>query len=158
VRPTAAAEPKPTHSESHDDEITIERRVRLPAAVAAMAAQLTRQMPVIDEKLLAIARGDLEPDDPFGGLIPIYDNDNDIDCDDEAHMPEGMFGDVVPLLRMRTHQILELTLSDECRFFASQVDGKRTVDQLIDVCGFDDLEGLETIDELLRVGVLELTS
>ena len=64
-----------------DDEITIERLVRPPAAASEdeTSTRQTREMPVIDARLLAIARGDTEPDeeeiDPFGGLIPVEDDD-----------------------------------------------------------------------------------
>jgi len=144
---------------AYNDEITMVRRVA-PASPAP-----TARMPKIDERLLAIARGDLDCDDPFGGLIPIYENDvtnglDDgwlvLDSEPEPSSSEGMFGSVVPCLRMQPYELLGLALSERSRFFVSQIDGKRTVGKLIDVCRLDDLDGLEIIDELLRMGAIAL--
>jgi len=156
---------KTAESAAYDDEITVERRVKLPPIVMGDAASLTTRMPVIDERLLSIARGEIDPDDPFGGLIPIYDTDDTDEIDDTWLLPtsedpttgdENIFGHVVPRLRLGPHALMSLAMSDACRFFVSQIDDRRTVGQLIDVCRMDDLEGLETIDELLRLGAIEL--
>lgn len=143
---------------AYDDEITMVRRVAPPSSAP------TARMLKIDERLLAIARGDLDADDPFGGLIPIYENDvtnglDDglvLDSEPETSSIEGMFGSVVPYLRMQPYELLALALSERSSFFASQIDGKRTVGKLIDVCRLDDLDGLEIIDELLRMGAIAL--
>lgn len=86
------------------DEETIERRVRVKAkTTSAFTVRLTKRMERVDPALLAIARGDADPDDghkivdrrdpsvvpgrsaaantfdaaadddPFGGLIPVFD-------------------------------------------------------------------------------------
>ncbi|MDB4938337.1 MAG: hypothetical protein JWP87_5309 [Labilithrix sp.] len=140
-----------------DDEITIERRVK--------ASRVTTRITKVDERLLAIARGELEPDDPFGGLIPIYDDETSAG-DDEWFMldlePEppsndaGLFGRIVPSLRMGPHDLLRLPIAPEDAFFVSQVDGKRTIEELIALCKIDDLDGLEIIDQLLRHGAISL--
>ena len=121
---------------------------------------------MIDERLLAIARGEIDPEDPFGGLIPIYETENTTEVDDSWLLPnenedagseDSVFGHVVPRLRLQPDQLMAVPMSDACRFFASQVDDKRTVGELIDACRMDDLEGLEAIDELMRMGVIELS-
>jgi hypothetical protein len=156
----------------HDDEITIERRVRVPVDAGRREGPITTRMTKIDSRLLAIARGELDPDDPFGGLIPIYDDDRDdaeeIDSDWLVLVPElpptvvpppsneGIFGDIVPKARMRVAEMLELPLDERCALFVSQVDGKRTLEEVIDACGLDELAGLEVIDDLLRYAVIEL--
>jgi hypothetical protein len=155
---------KSEESAAYDDEITIERRVKLPVAVTGYAASLTTRMPVIDERLLAIARGEIDPEDPFGGLIPIYDTEDAAEIDDSWLLPndaaaadDSIFGHVVPRLRLPPQTLLSLPMSDACRFFVSQIDNKRSVGELIDACRMDDLEGLETIDELMRIGAIELS-
>jgi hypothetical protein len=54
-----------TEEPEKDEEITIERRSRAPAPVSAKApfsARLTRKMVAIDQRLLAIARGESDPE------------------------------------------------------------------------------------------------
>jgi hypothetical protein len=157
-----------THEEIQDDDIhddiTIERRVKPP-----LETYPTRRMAKIDERLLAIARGELEPEDPFGGLIPIYDDDDlATEVEDgwlviESAPPSGpgveeaaVLGRAVPRLRMSANRMLDLSLSVSAAFLATQIDGVRSIQELNEICEFDDLESLELIDELLRMGVIEL--
>lgn len=82
-----------------DDEITVQRRVRLPREAVPPPDHPTVRLPRIDAALLALARNDaprtvleeeartvaaaLEEPDPFGGLIPIWDDaapEEDIDA------------------------------------------------------------------------------
>jgi hypothetical protein len=157
----------PAPANDYHEEITIERRVKVQAPAADQATRKTARLTKVDSRLLAIARGDLELDDPFGGLIPIYDNDDEaLQVDDAwlmlAHEPEpafadeGLFGDTVPSVRMRAFEIMALPLEPRSAFFLTQVDGKRTVGELVRICKVDDLAGLEIIDELLRFGAIEL--
>jgi len=152
--------PAPPEERDDYEEITIERRIS--------AMRRTTQMTKVDERLLAIARGELDPDDPFGGLIPIYDNDDEPAQDVEENWlmlgsgpestgeSEGLFGDTVPMLRVLHDELLTIGLAPRAAFFASQIDGKRTVGELTSICAIDDLTGLEVVDELLRTGVIDL--
>jgi hypothetical protein len=149
----------------HDEEITIERRVTVRASGLEVSTRTTTRMTTIDAHLLAMARGEIEPDDPFGGLIPIYDNDDAeaIEVDERwlSLVPapaavEGLFGDTVPSVRMRPHEIFALPLEARSVLFLWQIDGERTVEDLTAVCGLDALSALEIIDELLRYGVIDL--
>jgi hypothetical protein len=132
------------------------------------SAPVTMRMTKIDAHLLAMARGEIEPDDPFGGLIPIYDNDDlqPIQVEEQwlsldpagadAGLDEGIFGETVPSVRMRAHEIFALTLDPRSLIFLWQIDGLRTVETIAAICGLDDLSTLEIIDELLRHGVIDL--
>jgi len=94
--------PAPANDEDDANEITIERRIS--------ATRRTTRLTKVDERLLAIARGELDPDDPFGGLIPIYDEEPTEEVDESWLMldsgpestgeSEGLFGDIVPALRL----------------------------------------------------------
>jgi hypothetical protein len=161
----AARKSRPPETDQ-DDEITIERRVTVsPPASGPITTRMTK----VDERLLAIARGDLEPDDPFGGLIPIYDDPQaaieELDSQWLVLAPESkpepnaepsLFGDIVPRVCLRSHELLALPLDQRCALFVSQVDGKRTLEEVIDACGLDEIEGLEAIDDLLRHGAIML--
>lgn len=154
-----------THPADRDEEITIERRITMRSDGLDLSGPATTRMNKVDAHLLAMARGEIEPEDPFGGLIPIYDNDeaSAIEVDENwlslATAPpctEGMFGATVPSLRMRADEILELPLEARSVLFLWQVDGRRTVEAVAARCGLDDLAALEVIDELLRHGVIDL--
>jgi hypothetical protein len=148
-----------------DEEITVERRVTVRAVDLEPSGPVTMRMTKIDAHLLAMARGEIEPDDPFGGLIPIYDNDDMKPVEVEERWlslapaggaPEGIFGETVPSVRMRPHEIFALPLDPRSVLFLWQVDGRRTVEAVAAICGLDDLSTLEIIDELLRHGVIDL--
>jgi len=158
--------PQPAEADpaGHDEEITIERRVTVRASNLEQPGRATTRMTKIDAHLLAMARGEIEPEDPFGGLIPIYDNDEAeaIEVDERwlsltpAPNIEGMFGATVPSLRMRPAEIFALPLEARSVLFLWQIDGRRTVEDVAAICGIDDLSALEIIDELLRHGVIDL--
>lgn len=154
-----------------EEEITVQRRAYVPAPPACgPTTRPTTQLTKIDSRLLAIARGDLEPDevDPFGGLIPIYDEEPAEEVEDDWLIlepdPESesgasgelVFGNVTPHLRLRAAEVEVLPVGDRTALFVTYIDGKRTVHQLVDASGFDELEALETIHELLRMGVIDL--
>lgn len=167
-QPTTPA-PAPANDD-FDDEITIERRVKVPASAGSEASRkTTTRLTKVDARLLAMARGEVEPDDPFGGLIPIYDNDDEEEAleVDEAWLmlePEAASSDAgeflldqtVPAVRMCASELFALPLEQRSTFFLSQIDGRRSVGELVDICGLDDLSGLEIVDELLRLGAIEL--
>ncbi len=75
--PTPKLAPRPLPREEANDEITIERRSKMPRPPVSQA--ITRRVPVVDSWLIAVARGEVDPDeDPFGGLIPVDDDGNEI--------------------------------------------------------------------------------
>ena len=148
----------------NDDEITIER-VRFAPEVDVLAGPVTMRMTKVDERLLAIARGEIEPDDPFGGLIPIYDDPAEelaahepewLDLTPEPRAEPSLFTNIVPRVRVRADELLSLPLDERSSLFVSQVDGRRTLEEILDACGLDELSGLEAIDDLLRYGAIVL--
>lgn len=160
---TAARKTRPPEADP-DDEITIERRVRITPDAEYQGGPVTTRMNKVDERLLAIARGEVEPDDPFGGLIPIYDDDREpvpepdwlVLSPPQPKAGSSLFGNIVPRVRMRPDELFSLPLDERCSLFVSQIDGRRTLEELLDACGLDELSGLETIDDLLRFGAIVL--
>jgi hypothetical protein len=139
------------------------RKTRAPQE--HLDAPITTRMTKVDSRLLAIARGDLEPDDPFGGLIPIYEDSRDdleeLEPDWLVLTPEpkaetSLFSSFVPRVRMRPDELLSLPLDERCSLFVSQIDGRRTLEEVIDACGIDEVSGLEAIDDLLRFDAIVL--
>ncbi len=150
---------------NQDDEITIERNVRLAPEAEYLSGAVTLRMTKVDERLLAIVRGEIEPDDPFGGLIPIYDDQPEELVAHEAQWlvltPEpraepSLFTNIVPRVCVRAEELFLLPLDERSSLFVSQVDGRRTLEQILDACGLDELSGLEAIDDLLRNGAIVL--
>jgi hypothetical protein len=155
-----------------DDEITEKRaRVTLPVrAETRLSLRPTARMSRVDARLIAIARGELAPDeiDPFGGLIPIYDEEPSREVADDwlvLEPPEQdpgpgssdlIFAQVKPTLSVPRDEARVLPVAERTALFLAQIDGLRTVQELVAVCQFDDLEALEIIDELLRMGVIDL--
>ena len=148
-----------------DDEITIELRVRVRPEAECLAGPPTTRMTKVDERLLAIARGEIEPDDPFGGLIPIYDDPAEqrvarepewLVLTPEPHAAPSLFGNIVPRVHLRPDELFSLPLDERCRLFVSQVDGRRTLEEILDACRLDELSGLEAIDDLVRYGAIAL--
>jgi len=73
-----------------DTDTDAERTLECAAPIRAsdpfrVALAPTRRMPQVDPRLLAIVRGEIDPeqevvlDDPFGGLIPVYDEGEALD-------------------------------------------------------------------------------
>ena len=162
---TGAAGKSRAPDANSDDEITVERRVRIAPEAEFLAGTPTTRMTKIDERLLAIARGEIEPDDPFGGLIPIYDDLPEhlnarepewLVLTPEPHAEPSLFASIVPRVRMHPDELFSLPLDERCSLVVSQVDGKRTVEEILDACGLDELSGLEAIDDLLRYDAIVL--
>lgn len=77
--PTPKLAHRPLPREEADEEITIERRSKMTRPDPPVSQAVTRRVPVVDSWLIAIARGEVDPDeDPFGGLIPVDDDGNEI--------------------------------------------------------------------------------
>ena len=160
---TGAARKSRAPGADSDDEITIELRVRVPPEAEYLVGPPTSRMTKMDERLLAIARGEIEPDAPFGGLIPIYDDPPAqliarepewLVLTPEPHAESSVFGNIVPRVRMRPDDLFSLPLDERCRLFVSQVDGCRTLEDILDACRLDEVSGLEAIDDLVRYGAI----
>jgi len=152
-----------------DDEITIERRRTPRVPAPGPHAKMTKRMQAIDARLLAILRGEVEPDapeasDPFGGLIPVYDDEVDVasvpeewlELEDLVFEPPVDRMRSVPRPRLRAEQVVELPIDHRQGFLLSQMDGIRTIEELVDVCQLPPAEALEMIDELIVLGAIDI--
>jgi len=160
-----------------DDEITIERRVRVPDVERELQLRPTTKMGAVDARLLAIARGDVDPepvcelfvvDDPFGGLIPVDDEDEllqldddwllaDVDSDPQDFtVPQHIPRNATPRLCMRAAEIVALPLDHRSGFLLSHIDGKRTVEEVIDVSHLSPDDTVEVIASLIRLGAITI--
>ncbi|MDB4947077.1 MAG: hypothetical protein JWP97_6611 [Labilithrix sp.] len=160
-----------------DDEITIERRVRLPAPGGELvSSRKTTKMGAVDARLLAIARGEEEPDtlrppppaavaadDPFGGLIPVDDDGEACEIDDdwlfyddapEPAPPVAIFLTSVPRLRVTSASLVSLPLDARSGFLLSHIDGLRTVEELIDAASLPAEDALEVLALLANLGAI----
>ncbi|HSO35591.1 MAG TPA: hypothetical protein VLT33_23845 [Labilithrix sp.] len=169
---------KSEEQSANDDEITIERRVKVTDVDRELHQRKTTKMGAVDARLLAIARGDIEPeqacelfviDDPFGGLIPVNDDDELLQLDDDWLLEEVDFEETTdfssaqqisrsatPRLCMRAAEIVALPLDHRSGFLLSHIDGKRTVEEVIDVSHLSPPDTLEVIASLIMLGAITI--
>jgi len=170
---------------NHDDEITIERKVKVVEA-EQLFVRTTTKMGAVDARLIAIARGEIDPevecdlfvmDDPFGGLIPVGDDEPapdeftgldddwvleeiDAELDDPAtHFvvpPQVIPMSATPRLCMRASELVALPLDHRSGFLLSHIDGKRTVENVIDVSHLSPSDSLEAIGSLIALGAITI--
>jgi hypothetical protein len=141
--------PAPARTE---EEITMERRVTVRTLPATHP---TAPVLELDPNLLAEARGD----DPFGGLIPIYDEvveDEDGWASTDSELPDRPANQMVARLLMAQHDLLGLPHDPRHGFVLCQIDGKRTVAEIADVCQLFDGEALDILAQLAALGAIEL--
>lgn len=160
---------------TREEEITIERRVRLPEADRKpLLARETTRMAKVDSRLLAIARGELEPeevstllilDDPFGGLIPVCEREEAEENLDDWLMFDDSELEVVgspiarsavPRLCMRATELVALPLDHRSGFLLSHIDGQRTVEEIIDVSHLSPDDTLEVIGALVALRAIAI--
>ncbi len=168
-----------TVDRTKDDEITIERRVKVRDVAEDDSARVTTKMSKVDSRLIAIARGEVEPedvfglfvmDDPFGGLIPVLDDEAPLEVLDEwvlyevaepeplssADIEMAIAMSAVPRLCMDTAQLVALPLDHRTGFLLSHIDGQRTVDEVIDVSHLSPADTLEVLAGLVELGVIAI--
>jgi hypothetical protein len=127
----------------------------------------TMRMLAIDEDLLALARGDrgetiLDPtahpgaeDDPFDGLIPVFD--------DSASMPppertaSTLDLTAVPRITMADDELRSLPLDHRHGFVLCRVDGQRSLAKIATMAGLPREKICGIVELLLALGVIEMT-
>jgi hypothetical protein len=167
-----------------DDEITIERKVKV-VETEQQFVRTTTKMGAVDARLIAIARGEIDPevdcdlfvmDDPFGGLILVEDEepadetseiddewlleDVDAELDDPASdfvvPPRVIPMTATPRLCMRASELVALPLDHRSGFLLSHIDGKRTVENVVDVSHLSPEDTLEALGSLIALGAITI--
>lgn len=167
--------PMKSEGQQHDDEITIERRVRVPGPASELiSSKMTTKMEAIDPRLIAIARGEIEPDavpsmeedlvaldDPFGGLIPVDEELDQIDdewlVDEYTPMPvvaHQIRLQAIPHLCMSASSLVALPLDHRSGFVLSVIDGARNVEEVIDIANLSANDVLEALAALANLGAI----
>lgn len=124
---------------------------------------------------------ELEPD-PFGGLILVEDEPEasgglvqdtgrgqdfagfgelNLDLDDPSvpvpSVPDGGLSlECVPRLLVGMKDLSTLPMDPRAAFILSHVDGRQSMEEILDVCPMPRAEALETIERLCSMGVLRL--
>lgn len=65
--------------------------------------------------------------------------------------------DAIPRMRLAWHELEERNLSHRAAFMLSCIDGFSTVEQLMDISAMPPLVAYDTLDILVRDGIVELT-
>ena len=168
-----------------DDEITIERKVKFVEREQLYVRETTK-MGAVDARLIAIARGEVDPevdcdlfvmDDPFGGLILVDDEEplnqelaaiddewllEDVDAEPDSDdqpadfvvPPRVIPMTATPRLCMRAADLVALPLDHRSGFLLSHIDGKRTIEEVIDVSHLSPIDTLEVIGSLIALGAI----
>lgn len=160
---------------ANDDEITVVRRTKVPAAALAETARPTTKMDKVDARLIAIARGEVDPepsvglfviDDPFGGLIPVDEDEaieisddwllEDVTTDTHAVLEAAIAFSAVPRIIMNTMDLVALPLDHRTGFLLSHIDGLRTIDEIIDVSNLSISDTAEVLAALVDLKVIAI--
>lgn len=149
---------KRPESPADDDDISVVRMKGEPAQ-----AFRTLEVPRIDDELLAMARGDVAAEaetdyvDPFGGLIPIFDDaEGPTRISMSPAAPPAAVYRAVLRLRLPVKELIQLPIDLRAGFLLSHFDGKRTVEDVIDLSQLCERDALDVIDDLLALGAIEL--
>jgi len=62
----------------------------------------------------------------------------------------------VPVLRLALQDLAALPLEPRAAFILSNIDGRMTIENILDVCAMPSQEAAEIIDELIDLGVIRL--
>lgn len=163
---------------NHDDDITIERRVRVPGPASELiSSRLTTKMTQVDARLIAIAKGEIDPDaretreeglvaldDPFGGLIPVDDDGVALgaiddewlvdECTPMPVVPHEIRMNAVPQLCMAATSLVALPLDRRSGFVLSHIDGVRSVEEVVDIANLTADDTLEALAALANLGAI----
>lgn len=110
------------------------------------------------------------PGDPFGGLIPVEDDelveveeDDGADAADTTAVFDALGDDAkiamltsqeVPRLLVDVHEIARLPVDPRAAFLLGHVDGIQTMEEILDVCAMPESEALELLARLRAMGVI----
>ncbi|RME26174.1 MAG: hypothetical protein D6806_06655 [Deltaproteobacteria bacterium] len=166
-RPAAGHDPAATNSESPPlsdplDLVGQSPSTPEPQVSCAGEAEL--------ESLIKGAADLMELDDFSGALELIEkilqvapDNQQALQWKSEAEqqllaMYKSKLGDMnrVPQVRISKEEIIWLNLDHRAGYLLSLVDGRLTIDEIIAICGFPELQALKLLAELVQDNVIEL--
>lgn len=156
-----------------DEEVT---RIRVSDADRKpLPVRETTRMAKVDARLLAMARGEIEPDDvsallilddPFGGLIPVHDDEeenlddwlvfDDAESEPFARLEPPLARSAVPRMCMAAAELVALPLDHRSGFLLSHIDGQRSVEEIIDVSHLSADDTLEVLSALVALRAIAI--
>ena len=160
----AAAEDMRSQDETDAEEVT-EKRLKSEVQAFAPCMIPTKWIRAVKPELLAIARGDVDtepppaaPSDPYGGLIPVLDEDEHVEAiDQDWYLVEGgARPESVPRLQLRHDELIGLPIDHRHGFLLCQIDGVRTVADLCDLCSLQMPDAITMIDELVALSAITI--
>jgi hypothetical protein len=79
------------------------------------------------------------------------------DCPTPSHIPAAVqFLERIPILRVAMNELCVLPLDHRTGFVLSRIDGRLTIESLLDVCGMQAEEVILILDELIEFGIVSL--
>ncbi len=106
--------------------------------------------------------------DPYGGLIPVVNDDDDSDEDgSEEHTAiveasadssrlAAMTSRQVPRLLVGPKEIAKLPMDPRAAFILGHIDGIQSMEEILDVCAMPEADALELVERLRAMGVIAL--
>jgi hypothetical protein len=149
------------------------------AAIRALFAQAE------EDDALALRAAEEAPaptDDPFGGLIPVDEeelSDEDLISDDPGFV-EGLpivapmaarrtfapseppadeliaISSIIPKLLLPPMEIAKLPIDSRAAFILSHVDGIQSMEEILDICAMSEDEAVDLLEKLRAMGVITL--
>jgi hypothetical protein len=86
-----------------------------------------------------------EAADPFGCLVPVM-----------TEPPPAMRGPRVPRVLLSRAEIAELPIDPRSAFVLCHIDGRQTLEEILDVCAMPESDALELLGRLQTMGVIAI--
>ena len=170
--PSAGSVPSESGVATRDDRVAAMRELYARGdvdAALAVAASVARDLgPDAPDASIQIEIGEAEISDPFGGLIPVDEEDEVPAPHDDRGTAIVSAGAMIPALaKMTSHtgvpevvksaaEIATLPIDHRAGFLLAHIDGMQSMEEILDVCAMPENEALELIELLRSMGVIEI--
>ncbi|MBX3189338.1 MAG: hypothetical protein KF819_20105 [Labilithrix sp.] len=104
--------------------------------------------------------GEDEISDPFGGLIPLDDEGDELSSKPTVVPPQPPLLTLterhsIPRVLKSPAEVAKLPIDHRAGFLLAHVDGMQTLEEILDICAMPPVEALDLIGKLREMGVIE---
>lgn len=150
---------------SRDDRVAAMRELYAQGnadAALALASEVASEMDAM-----------LSEDDPYGGLIPVVDDDPFdgferageegseehtaiVEASADSSRLAAMTSCLVPRLLVGPKEIAQLPMDPRAAFILGHIDGIQSMEEILDICAMPEADALELVERLRAMGVIAL--